>query len=741
MPRIKVLAVDDEPSLLGLTKLFLEERRDISVDVATSGKEALGLVQNGDYDIVVSDYQMPGMDGLELLGNLRILDRDLPFILFTGRGREDVAVAALNLGATFYLQKGGSASAQFTELENMILRSAELFRSKKKLRESENRFRNLVQNSSDFILILDPQGMVIYTSSSIKRILGYDDDFLPGKHALGIVHPDHHALALKELDLVNAHAHDGVPTELLVKKADGEYAVVEVVGTNMIGVPGVDGLVITARSINERKKAERALAESEEAYRTLFEKSPFPITLNSLDGTFVDVNEKYLQISGFTKEQIIGKSLAELDIAEPGDLESIFEAMSNDGALYQHPMVVGPSHGKRLNVLVSSRIITYRGETRVLSTINDVTDLVEAKKALQQKNLELDQERGRLQKIADQVPGAVYQLFLGPGDKMEFIFISKGAGDLVHLPRERWMSDFAKVFGRILPEDREPLLVSIRSAAETRGPWTREFRLTDFDGTLRWILGTAVITGEEAGGLIWTGTFIDVTERKRSDEVLRQVNRQLNLMTNITRHDVLNKTMAAEGYIDLASRRSRDEEVNSLLNKAHLSVEAIRSEIELTRDLQDLSSHEAGWQDLDTIFDALTNVPDLRVSRRCHHLEVFANPMLRKVFHNLIDNSVRHGGHATNVALDCHMEGLDLIISYRDDGVGVPLKEKELIFERGYGKNTGMGLFLVREVLSMTHIAIVEIGVEGQGARFDLRVQPGGYRFKGEADTSFRTVQ
>jgi signal transduction histidine kinase len=199
--------------------------------------------------------------------------------------------------------------------------------------------------------------------------------------------------------------------------------------------------------------------------------------------------------------------------------------------------------------------------------------------------------------------------------------------------------------------------------------------------------------------------------------------------------------MAAAGYIDLASRRSRDEEVNSLLKKAHLSVEAIRSEIELTRDLQDLSSHEAGWQDLDTIFDALTNVPDLRVSRRCHHLEVFANPMLRKVFHNLIDNSVRHGGHATNVALDCHMEGLDLIISYRDDGVGVPLKEKELIFERGYGKNTGMGLFLVREVLSMTHIAIVENGVEGQGARFDLRVQPGGYRFKGEADTSFRTVQ
>ena len=102
--------------------------------------------------------------------------------------------------------------------------------------------------------------------------------------------------------------------------------------------------------------------------------------------------------------------------------------------------------------------------------------------------------------------------------------------------------------------------------------------------------------------------------------------------------------------------------------------------------------------------------------------------MLKKVFHNLIDNTARHGGHAARITVDCCTEGQTLVISYRDDGIGVPATEKERVFERGHGKNTGMGLFLVREVLSMTKITIVENGTEGQGAKFELRVPPGGHR-------------
>jgi signal transduction histidine kinase len=208
----------------------------------------------------------------------------------------------------------------------------------------------------------------------------------------------------------------------------------------------------------------------------------------------------------------------------------------------------------------------------------------------------------------------------------------------------------------------------------TRSPWSREFRLIDVDGTLRWILGNSVITGEDGDRLIWTGTFIDVTERKDAEEVLRQVNRQLNLMTSITRHDVLNKIVAAEGYIELASRRA-DGETRAMLSKARRSVDAMRSEIELTRDLQDLSSHRPEWQDMDEMLRELKQAPEICTTGSCHRLEVYANHMLKKVFLNLIDNTVRHGGHANNVRIECRSDGMDMIISYADDGVGVPLKE------------------------------------------------------------------
>jgi len=112
-----------------------------------------------------------------------------------------------------------------------------------------------------------------------------------------------------------------------------------------------------------------------------------------------------------------------------------------------------------------------------------------------------------------------------------------------------------------------------------------------------------------------------------------------------------------------------------------------------------------------------------------HRLEVFSNPMLSKVFMNLVDNSIRHGGNATDLWIECAEDPGGLTIAFNDNGVGIPSADKERIFDRGYGKNTGLGLFLVREVLKFTNISIVENGSEGQGARFELKVPPGSYRF------------
>ncbi|MFA5236909.1 MAG: response regulator [Methanoregula sp.] len=122
---ISALYVDDEPALLDLGKIFLERAGDIQVDTALSAPEALIKIQSTSYDVIISDYQMPVMDGLAFLRRIRSEYPVLPFIIFTGKGREDVVIEALNSGADHYIQKGGDPKAQFAELSHTIRRAVE----------------------------------------------------------------------------------------------------------------------------------------------------------------------------------------------------------------------------------------------------------------------------------------------------------------------------------------------------------------------------------------------------------------------------------------------------------------------------------------------------------------------------------------------------------------------------------------------------------------------------------------
>jgi DNA-binding NtrC family response regulator len=120
LPVLSVLYVDDEPVLLNVCKIFLERRPDISVSVASSVENALKLIETTSYDVIVSDYQMPGTDGIGFLKILREKQCPVPFILFTGRGREEIMTDAIGSGAMFYIQKNGNPRSRFNELENTI---------------------------------------------------------------------------------------------------------------------------------------------------------------------------------------------------------------------------------------------------------------------------------------------------------------------------------------------------------------------------------------------------------------------------------------------------------------------------------------------------------------------------------------------------------------------------------------------------------------------------------------------
>jgi signal transduction histidine kinase len=109
-------------------------------------------------------------------------------------------------------------------------------------------------------------------------------------------------------------------------------------------------------------------------------------------------------------------------------------------------------------------------------------------------------------------------------------------------------------------------------------------------------------------------------------------------------------------------------------------------------------------------------------------LELYADPLLERVFYNLADNAMRYGKTITEIRVRFEEKDGSLILFWEDNGIGIPASDKNAIFNRGFGKNTGLGLFLVREILSITGMTITETGVPGHGTRFEIAVPAGAYR-------------
>ncbi|KUK68755.1 MAG: Multi-sensor signal transduction histidine kinase, partial [Methanocalculus sp. 52_23] len=164
---ISLLYVDDEPALLEIGKAFLERSAGIRVDTEETAIDALRLLETQSYDAIVSDYQMPEMDGIAFLRVLRGRGDSTPFIIFTGKGLEDVVIEAFEAGADFYIQKGGDPKSQFAELERKVRRAVDLHRAESAIRESEEKYRLIAENTADTIWIADLNLKIQYISPSV----------------------------------------------------------------------------------------------------------------------------------------------------------------------------------------------------------------------------------------------------------------------------------------------------------------------------------------------------------------------------------------------------------------------------------------------------------------------------------------------------------------------------------------------------------------------------------------------
>jgi PAS domain S-box-containing protein len=267
----------------------------------------------------------------------------------------------------------------------------------------------------------------------------------------------------------------------------------------------------------------------------------------------------------------------------------------------------------------------------------------------------------------------------------------------------------------------------LRQARDKRRVRDIEVGLRARDGSIRW----ALVSAADCDDVSIICTVVDITENKQAQEALTQANRKLNLMNNITRHDILNQLTALIGFLEISRQDTRDPELLKYIIKEETAANAIRSQILFTRDYQDVGVHTPKWQDVGETVSLAIATLDLHkvtVSLDLRQVQVFADPLLEKVFYNLVENSMRHGEHVTTISLRAEetADGLDLVIE--DNGAGIPAAAKEKIFRREYFKNTGFGLFLTREILGITGLSIVENGTPGSGARFIIHAPKGMYR-------------
>jgi len=267
-------------------------------------------------------------------------------------------------------------------------------KAEEELEQSETRFRALIQNSSDIIQILDRERQLVYSSSAIRKILGYPEGSQNNRHLLDLIHADDRDRVAADLDAVYSRTNPGTPTEYRMLTADGNSIYVESVGVNLMDVPGVNGIVINTHAVHERKQAEQALIESEERFRLIFEHSNdaiylFEITSSGMPGKIVDTNEVAVRQTGYSRDDLIQKSL--LDICSR-DLSQqsraiMMELLTRGEARFETEKI--RKDGSLLPVEISARLAKLRGRNYVIAISRDISRRKREERALRIANQKL----------------------------------------------------------------------------------------------------------------------------------------------------------------------------------------------------------------------------------------------------------------------------------------------------------------------------------------------------------------
>ena len=478
--------------------------------------------------------------------------------------------------------------------------------------------------------------------------------------------------------------------------------------------------VITWMSLM-RIRVEGALKTSEEFNRGLVENMPDLVMVYDRDRRVRFVNPRAAKALGYPAAEMTGSDiLAYIDPSQHAMISAAIRERFSSGQGKPLELELVTRSGEHLTVISKGAPLNFQNEPAVLILLADITDRKRAEEELRESE-----------------------------KRYRDMFELNNAVMLIVNPESGAIADANSAacgyYGYSLDEMKRLLITDINIAdpAVTKQHMSHavnhdgalfNFRHRKKSGEIRDVVVFSAPVSYKGRRLLHS-IIQDVTDRKHAEDALQMAIRKLNMLSSITRHDILNQVMGLRTFLELSREDLKGTRFEEFVEREDQAAAAIQRQIEFTKYYQDIGVNAPKWQDVAEVIDAARlqlNPQGVEVGVAISDLEIYADSLLEKVFYNLLENSLRHGEHVTRMDFSARKTGAGLVIVYSDNGAGISAEDKQKLFQRGFGKHTGLGLFLSREILAITGLSITETGEPGKGVRFEITVPEGMYRDKRE---------
>lgn len=646
--------------------------------------------------------------------------KSVAILPITSGGR---SIACLNVSSHTQVEIPERSRVALETMTTQIVSAIERIYAEEALAESERRYRNVVEDQTEMITRFLPDGTHVFVNEAYCKYFGFAREEILRHRFKPVIPSD-------DREMVNGFFESLTPDHPVgtikhrIIMADGSVRWQQ---WSDRAIFGSDGTIIeyqsVGRDISDLKEAELSLHEMESWHHSLSEISMDLIFIIDQDDRVIFVNQAAADLLGRSPPEIIGRKRSSLF---PGEISKMQQAaiqkVISTGAPFRGTgqMTVG-DHLRWFD----HSLIPVRDKsgavTRVFGISRDITEQKEIEEALQRSRDQLN--------LA--IEGSGVGLWIRDIRTGKIDINERWADILGYTLDELGPIDVKTWNGLVHPEDRAiPSALLEKYFTGEIPSYECEIRMRHKDGHWVWVLTRGKVTqwGPDGKPVRVMGTHLEITGRKNAEDALKRANRQMKLLTGITRHDILNSIMVADGYLQLLET-PESESGRYSIGMIHAMLRKISRQIQFTKEYESLGSQEPLWQNIGNLLKYLEIPSSVLFTVDCSRAEVLADIMLMKVFENLLENSVRYAETSgISIRVTCQESCDGLIVTWEDNGRGISSDEKERIFDRGYGEGTGLGLFFSREILGITGITIRETGEIGQGARFEILVPDGHYR-------------